>query len=287
MVVYFTCGFLFAYLVLPGLLHGDLVFRCLRCTAERQAACPKLLSQCHEIVREPGCGCCPVCARLEGELCGVYTPRCSTGLRCYPSADAELPLEQLVQGLGRCARRVDLELPVTQDQQAGEVLSMEKRPITDASSWTWPRDFAKKKHEKEVKTKMKTTHPDESRTPQPPQVHSPCEEELSQVLNEISQMSFLENRARLENLYDLKFPNCDKSGNYNIKQCNMSTHGQRGECWCVDPFTGVQISASPRVRGDPNCSQIQEERRDTEQLPTSADLSISWRDRTGQNDGRS
>lgn len=44
-------------------------------------------------------------------------------------------------------------------------------------------------------------------------------------------------------------------------QCNMSTHGQRGECWCVNPLTGVQIPATPKVRGDPNCNQFQEELR--------------------------
>lgn len=44
-------------------------------------------------------------------------------------------------------------------------------------------------------------------------------------------------------------------------QCNMSTHGQRGECWCVDPLTGVQISETPKVRGDPNCNQFQEVHR--------------------------
>lgn len=42
-------------------------------------------------------------------------------------------------------------------------------------------------------------------------------------------------------------------------QCNMSTHGQRGECWCVNPFTGLQIPSTPKVRGDPNCNQFQEE----------------------------
>lgn len=50
-------------------------------------------------------------------------------------------------------------------------------------------------------------------------------------------------------------------------QCNMSTHGQRGECWCVDPLTGVQIPATPKVRGDPNCNQFLEEFR---VMPTAA-----------------
>ena len=116
MAIYFNYGLLFAYLVLPGFLLGDLVFRCSSCTAELLAACPKVL--CTEIVREPGCGCCPVCARMEGELCGVYTPRCSSGLRCYPNMQVELPLQQLIQGLGRCGQKVDVDVTASQANQA-------------------------------------------------------------------------------------------------------------------------------------------------------------------------
>lgn len=118
MVTYLAYGLLLACLASPGALLGDLIFRCPSCTAERLAACPKVTAVCNEIVREPGCGCCPVCARLEGELCGVYTPRCSTGLRCYPSTEAELPLQQLIQGLGRCAQKVDAEPTISQDHPA-------------------------------------------------------------------------------------------------------------------------------------------------------------------------
>ena len=102
-------GLLLAWLALPGALLGDLVFRCPSCTAERLAACPKVRAVCGEIVREPGCGCCPACARLQGEACGVYTPRCCSGQRCYPTPEAALPLQQLIQSLGRCAPRQDQE----------------------------------------------------------------------------------------------------------------------------------------------------------------------------------
>lgn len=104
MVSYFNCRLLLASLVIPYTLLGEVIFRCPTCTAERQAACPKLTAtSCTEIVREPGCGCCPVCARQHGESCGVYTPRCSNGLRCYPTPDSDImPLEQLIKGMGQC-----------------------------------------------------------------------------------------------------------------------------------------------------------------------------------------
>ncbi|XP_029386447.1 insulin-like growth factor-binding protein 2-B [Echeneis naucrates] len=267
MVIHFTYGWLFAYLALPGILLGDLAFRCPSCTAERLAACPKVTTACVEIVREPGCGCCPMCARLEGELCGVYTPRCSSGLRCYPSTEAELPLQQLLQGLGRCGQKVELDTSL--DHQAtnevhGTESPLTRRPAVDPLFW---QGWARKQHLQELKTKMRTNQLEDPRTPKVPQ--TACQQELDMVLEEISKMTSQDNRGPLENLYGLKFPNCDRHGLYNLKQCNMSNHGQRGECWCVNPLTGVQILASPKVRGDPNCNQFQEELRVTPTTATS------------------
>ncbi|XP_046903160.1 insulin-like growth factor-binding protein 2-B [Hypomesus transpacificus] len=262
MVLHTVWVALLACWVLSGLHQGDLIFRCPSCTAERQAACPRLVASCVEMVREPGCGCCPVCARLEGELCGVYTPRCSTGLRCYPSADSVLPLEQLVKGLGRCSRKVDLEPTAGQEYLDASV----EVPTTDSPVYLRPplessrlrgKAAAVLQYHNDIKTRMKINCPEIPRGHTQPQ--SPCQQELSRVLEHISRMTFQDNRGLLENLYKLKFPNCDKHGHYNLKQCNMSTHGQRGECWCVDPVTGLHIPTSPRVRGDPNCSMYLEE----------------------------
>ncbi|KAJ8367057.1 hypothetical protein AAFF_G00333520 [Aldrovandia affinis] len=117
MVSHLVCGLLLASVAFQSTSPGEVVFRCPCCIAERQAACPKLMETCSEIVREPGCGCCPVCARKQDESCGVYTPSCSSGLRCYPKPDSELPLEQLVQGLGRCGHKVDVEPTGSQDHR--------------------------------------------------------------------------------------------------------------------------------------------------------------------------
>ncbi|KAJ3592372.1 hypothetical protein NHX12_007499 [Muraenolepis orangiensis] len=239
-------------LSLPGPLLADLVFRCPSCTAERQAACPEVAaSGCGEIVREPGCGCCPVCARLQGEPCGVYTPRCCSGQRCYPIMETLLPLQQLILGLGRCGPRGDEEPPEGQD--ANEVHGTDS-PVL----WKQAKDprmlvkeSAIKQHQNDLKAKMKVGQTDDARALRLSQ--SSCQQELNRVLVEISRMTLQ------ENLYELRFPNCDRNGLYNLKQCNMSTHGQRGECWCVDPMTGAQLPATPRVRGDPNCNLLQEE----------------------------
>lgn len=132
MLLYVSCNLLMISASLAGASLAEMVFRCPGCTAERQALCPKLTETCAEIVREPGCGCCPVCARQEGEMCGVYTPRCATGLRCYPTPNSELPLEQLVQGQGQCRRKVDTE---------AATYSQEQREQTSGQCACWKSAF--------------------------------------------------------------------------------------------------------------------------------------------------
>ncbi|XP_034468910.1 insulin-like growth factor-binding protein 2-A [Hippoglossus hippoglossus] len=261
------CSLLILCASLAGASLAEIVFRCPGCTAERQALCPTPTETCAEIVREPGCGCCPVCARQEGETCGVYTPRCATGLRCYPTPDSELPLEQLVQGEGQCRRKVDPETS-THSQEHREPTSGEAveplpeqgvsevpavRKPTKEATWLGPKESAVRQHRQEMKTKMKTNKVEEVKPARPKQTQ--CQQELDQVLERISKMPFRDNRGPLEDLYALHIPNCDKRGQYNLKQCKMSLHGQRGECWCVNPHTGRPIPSSPTVRGDPNCSQ--------------------------------
>ncbi|XP_033954164.1 insulin-like growth factor-binding protein 2-A [Pseudochaenichthys georgianus] len=267
MLSYAGCSLLILSASLAGASLAEMVFRCPGCTAERQALCPRLNETCAEIVREPGCGCCPVCAQQDTEMCGVYTPRCATGLRCYPTPDSEVPLEQLVQGQGQCRRKVDPET-ATQSQEQREQTSGEAvellpeqgvsevpaiRKPSKETTWLGPKESAVRQHRQEMKTKMKTNKVEEVKPARPKQTQ--CQQELDQILERISKMPFRDNRGPLEDLYALHIPNCDKRGQYNLKQCKMSLHGQRGECWCVNPHTGRTIPSAPTVRGDPNCSQ--------------------------------
>ncbi|KAM9820846.1 insulin-like growth factor-binding protein 2-A [Neosynchiropus ocellatus] len=254
-------------LAAAGASMAEMVFRCPVCSAERLELCPEPAEPCAETVREPGCGCCPVCARQDGEACGVYTPRCATGFRCYPAPDSELPLEQLVQGQGQCRRKVDTEASTSNVEQREENsgVAVEQLPVEGVSdiplihksskdlTWLSPKESAVRQHRQEMKTKMKTNKVEEVKPARLKQTQ--CQQELDQVLERISKMPFRDNRDPLEDLYALHIPNCDKRGQYNLKQCKMSLYGQRGECWCVNPHTGRQIPSSPTVRGDPNCSQ--------------------------------
>ncbi|XP_019712082.1 insulin-like growth factor-binding protein 2-A [Hippocampus comes] len=257
---------LYSLLVLTASVAGaslaEIVFRCPACTAERLALCPWLSDPCAEIVREPGCGCCPVCARQEGETCGVYTPRCAAGLRCYPTPDSELPLEQLMQGQGLCRQTVDTDITIQEhrEQTSGEASEVffesglgDVRLPSKETTWMGQKESAVRHHRQEMMTKMKSNKVEELKPTRPKQ--TPCQQELDQVLERISKMPFRDNRGPLEDLYALHIPNCDRRGQYNLKQCKMSLYGQRGECWCVSPHNGQTILAAPIVRGNPNCSQ--------------------------------
>ncbi|XP_074047508.1 insulin-like growth factor-binding protein 2 isoform X2 [Macrotis lagotis] len=283
--------------LLPSLLAGggspgalaEVLFRCPPCTPERLAACappaagpaapPALppaaaaVLPCAELVREPGCGCCPVCARLEGEACGVYTPRCAQGLRCYPNPGSELPLQALVQGEGTCAKRRDTEYGASQEQVADNIDDSDgglaenhvdgtvsviggggrKPHKSGMKELAVIREKVIGQHRQLGKVTMHHHIHEDTKKLRPPPTRTPCQQELDQVLERISTMRLPDERGPLEHLYSLHIPNCDKQGLYNLKQCKMSLNGQRGECWCVNPHTGKLIQGAPTIRGDPEC----------------------------------
>ncbi|XP_066409920.1 insulin-like growth factor-binding protein 2 isoform X1 [Molothrus aeneus] len=266
-----------AALALAGPALPEVLFRCPPCTAERLAACPPASRPpCPELVREPGCGCCPVCARLEAEACGVYTPRCAAGLRCYPDPGAELPLQALVQGQGTCARRRDTaeygasaERPADNGDDRSESILAEnhvdgtmgilsgaggRKPMkTGMKELAVMREKVNEQQRQMGKVSKAHHNHEDSKKSRLSTGRTPCQQELDQVLERISTMRLPDERGPLEHLYSLHIPNCDKHGLYNLKQCKMSVNGQRGECWCVDPIHGKVIQGAPTIRGDPEC----------------------------------
>lgn len=57
-------------------------------------------------------------------------------------------------------------------------------------------------------------------------VQTQCQQELDQILERISKMPFRDNRGPLEDLYALHIPNCDKRGQYNLKQVDLAKQTQ-------------------------------------------------------------
>nr|XP_048315310.1 insulin-like growth factor-binding protein 2 [Myodes glareolus] len=234
-------------------------------------------------LREPGCGCCSVCARLEGEACGVYTPRCAQTLRCYPNPGSELPLKALVTGAGTCEKSrvgatpqqvadngddhperglVENHVDGTMNMLGGGSSAGRKPLKSGMKELAVFREKVTEQHRQMGKGGKHHLSLEEPKKLRPPPARTPCQQELDQVLERISTMRLPDDRGPLEHLYSLHIPNCDKHGLYNLKQCKMSLNGQRGECWCVNPNTGKLIQGAPTIRGDPECHLFYNEQQE-------------------------
>lgn len=81
---------------------GSEPIRCAPCTPERLSQCPAVAPGCADVMREPGCGCCLACALKAGDLCGIYTAPCGSGLKCTPRPGDPRPLHSLTRGQAVC-----------------------------------------------------------------------------------------------------------------------------------------------------------------------------------------
>lgn len=88
------------------------VIRCEPCDGLARLLCKPLPKDCAEKVREPGCGCCTICALSYGQPCGVYSGRCGSGLTCLPQPGETKPLQALLEGRGICANATSKRLTV-------------------------------------------------------------------------------------------------------------------------------------------------------------------------------
>lgn len=100
---------------------------CPPCSEEKLARCRAPVG-CEELVQEPGCGCCATCALAKGMPCGVYTPRCGSGLRCYPPRGVEKPLHTLMHGQGLCMDLTEVEAIQESIQSTGKGASGDGHP---------------------------------------------------------------------------------------------------------------------------------------------------------------
>lgn len=99
---------------------GPEPIRCAPCTPEKLGQCPAVAPGCAEVLREPRCGCCLACALRAGDLCGIYTAPCGSGLRCTPRPGDPRPLHSLTRGQAVCAESAEPEAtPEPQTQGKG------------------------------------------------------------------------------------------------------------------------------------------------------------------------
>lgn len=117
-VVAALCCAALAAVTLGSPMVGPEPFRCAPCTPERLSQCPAVAPGCAEVLREPGCGCCLACALKRGEMCGIYTAPCGSGLKCTPRPDDPRPLHSLTRGQAVCAE-VTAQEPIPELQTQG------------------------------------------------------------------------------------------------------------------------------------------------------------------------
>lgn len=233
--------------VVPGMA----AIRCPVCTEERLASC-RQPENCAETVREAGCGCCPTCALARGAHCGVYTARCGTGMRCYPQRSADRPLHSLMHGQGICTDEHEVEERKAAMERQGEEEGGQASEHPNSSTIRCsPQD-------KRCIQKTMARHPGRSTNQRssgarddPKAALAPCRAELQRALDRL-----VTNTRTHDDLYTIPIPNCDKNGDFHIKQCHPARDGQRGKCWCVDQKTGLKLPGPLETHGELDCHQL-------------------------------
>ncbi|XP_055779181.1 insulin-like growth factor-binding protein 1 isoform X1 [Salvelinus fontinalis] len=216
--------------------------RCAPCAPEKLSECPVVAHGCVEVLSEPGCGCCLVCALMTGELCGIYTAPCGYGLRCTPIPGDLQPLQSLIRSQAVC-----MASPIPQNPDRGEVNATEvsgpcftRDPPGHNKSFDPPSTADA---QESMKAKVSAIRKKLAK-------QAPCQLELQRALEKIakSQQKLGDKLARFY------LPNCDKHGLFKAKQCESSLDGQRGRCWCVSSWNGKKIPGSTDLSGDADCS---------------------------------
>uniref|UniRef100_A0A3Q0RYK2 Insulin-like growth factor-binding protein 1 n=1 Tax=Amphilophus citrinellus TaxID=61819 RepID=A0A3Q0RYK2_AMPCI len=205
---------------------GPEPIRCAPCTPERLSQCPAVAPGCTEVLREPGCGCCLACALKAGELCGIYTAPCGSGLRCIPRPGDPRPLHSLTRGQAVCTESTEPEAtPDYSHYLPGHGRPYDPRAAADA--------------QESMKAKLITVRKKLVE-------QGPCHLELQTALDKIAK-----SQQKLgDKLTRFYLPNCDKHGLYKPKQCESSLDGQRGRCWCVNSWNGKRILGSTELPAD-------------------------------------
>ncbi|KAG8442695.1 hypothetical protein GDO86_011476 [Hymenochirus boettgeri] len=234
---------------------------CVQCTEEKLALCPQVPSDCPELAREPGCGCCLTCALKRGEPCGVYTAKCGKTLSCHAKQGETRPLHALIRGQGICMDADDLSMVRTSDHadvkdyaeqenlapeaidlshdQIPPFLRLFPDSLDKLDAWNAISVYERIKAKKVFDRRKWREH------------QGPCQKDLYKIMDKLSKAQ----QRPGEDVYRFHIPNCNRNGFYHSRQCEASFDGERGKCWCVYPLTGRRIPGSPENKGDLNCQQ--------------------------------
>ncbi|XP_030628328.1 insulin-like growth factor-binding protein 1a isoform X2 [Chanos chanos] len=227
--------------------------RCAPCSPERLAECPAVDPQCEEVLREPGCGCCLACALKKGDLCGIHTAPCGSGLRCLPKPGEARPLHALTRGQAVCTE-ISGQSQTTQTPEQGDHELESRNGATASEEFGSPLFLPG--HGKPLDPRV-VAGAQESMKAKVNAIRrkfieqGPCHVELHRALEKIAK-----SQQKLgDKLTRFYLPNCDKKGLYKAKQCESFLDGQRGKCWCVSAWNGKKIMDLNDLPADADCPQ--------------------------------
>ncbi|XP_029606451.1 insulin-like growth factor-binding protein 1 [Salmo trutta] len=228
--------------------------RCAPCAPEKLSECPVVAHGCVEVLSEPGCGCCLVCALMTGELCGIYTAPCGYGLRCTPIPGDLQPLHSLIRSQAVCMANAEPERsPKPQNPDQGEVDAAETynaARVSDPCFTIYLPGHNKSFDPPSAADAQESMKAKVSAIRKKLMEQAPCQMELQRALEKIAK-----SQQKLgDKLTRFYLPNCDKHGLYKAKQCESSLDGQRGRCWCVSSWNGKKIPGSTALSVDADCS---------------------------------
>lgn len=254
---FFQAVALGALLFAPQLRASPLLepIRCAPCPAERLAECAPVAADCAEALREPGCGCCLLCALKLSEACGIYTAPCGTGLRCLPAPGDLRPLHSLTRGQGACTESAEHAHSRTHHAPGQPGSDTEGQPGSAGASDPAAPFFVPghiKPFDPWFTAGAQESMKSKTNTYRRKLVEQgPCHVELQRALEKIARSQ----QKLEEKMTKFYLPNCDKQGLYKAKQCESSLDGQRGKCWCVSSWNGKKVVGSSELPTDAECPQ--------------------------------
>ncbi|XP_056131852.1 insulin-like growth factor-binding protein 1a [Lampris incognitus] len=252
-----VCCSVLAAVTFGSPVMGPEPIRCAPCTPEKLSECPAVAPGCAEVLREPGCGCCLACALNAGDLCGIYTAPCGSGLRCTPAPGDLRPLHALTTGQAVCSestqperspepRNQDLAFP---DQGEPETEMENTATVSDPGFSPFFPGHSKPYDPRAAADAQESMEDKPNTIRRKLSKEGPCHIELQRALEKIAK-----SQQKLgDKLTRFYLPNCDKHGLYKAKQCESSLDGQRGRCWCVTSWNGKRILGSAELPGDAEC----------------------------------
>ncbi|XP_075684659.1 insulin-like growth factor-binding protein 3 isoform X2 [Rhinoderma darwinii] len=204
------------------------VVQCEACDSQALEQCKPLSPDCGEFVQEPLCGCCWTCALTEGSQCGVYSQKCSSGLKCRTGPEEQRPLHALLMGRGIC---VNVTAGKQQRHSLGGNYSKSDEDMLPDTRDTQAPSHSQRILYSNPQTKIEIIRKEQARNTQRYKVN--YDPQSTDTLNYFSESK------------------------QDMEHCHPSKGRKRGNCWCVDKYGQPLHGYDVNNKGDANCYNLE------------------------------